>query len=120
MTRLAKLPDGQQRERTRLLSRQSASCRIIDIAEVIPLAMIQLHNRLVVVAAIVGDAYNKNTLTVARDLLILTVELPGKSSDSSWLRGNSMKLSGGISNESGNSMFLLVACGVFIGVAATR
>jgi len=81
------------------------------------------------------------TGNVARDLLILTVELPGKSSDNSLATGSRMKLciertarrgratrrvsigfgiDGGKSNESGNSMFLLVACGVFIGVAATR
>ena len=78
---------------------------------------------------------------VARDLLILTVELPGKSSDNSCLRRNSMKpcieltvwrgrgtrrvsnrfgIDGGVSNENGDSMFLLVARGVFIGAAAAR
>jgi len=35
MTRLAKLPVGQQRERTRPLSIQSTSCRIIEIKEII-------------------------------------------------------------------------------------
>jgi len=35
MTRLAKLPEGQQRERTRPLSIQSTSCRIIEIKEII-------------------------------------------------------------------------------------
>jgi hypothetical protein len=79
---------------------------------------------------------------VARDLSVLTVELSGKSSDNSWPRRNSMKLriefmgprggratgwvsngfgiDGGMSNENGDSMFLLVARGVFIGAAAAR
>jgi hypothetical protein len=79
---------------------------------------------------------------VARDLLILTVELPGKPSDNSWVRRNNLEpgieliawrggraprrvsngfgIDGGISNENGDAMLLLVTRGLVIGAASAK
>ena len=82
------------------------------------------------------------TWDVAKDLLILPVELSGKSSHDSYLRRSNVKryiaftdqsgkrearhvpngfdIDGGISDENGDSVLLLVARGVPIGAAAAR
>jgi hypothetical protein len=79
---------------------------------------------------------------VARDLLILTVELPGKPSDNSWVQRNNLEpfielavrrrgratrrvsngfgIDGGMSNENGDTMLLHVTRGVVISAAPAK